>query len=562
GYCLFLQGRFQEAFDAFYKATWSESEQEKSFYYLSTIKTIQRDYDQALDFIENSLLKNLHNLKARGLKTILLRKMGRSDEAKIWAEETNTIDPFDLLALNERKLLSDDTVRLPFTIRPENFNFVIEAASDYASYGCYKEAIDLLDRLEPKGPMIRYSLAYYYFRMGDLAESQKQLKSASESDPSYCFPNRIEDIAVLNFAITQNPDDSYVYYYLGNLYYDKKQYQKALTDWKKSTELNDRFATSWRNLAIILWNKEKKPQEAIAAMEKAFSLDPNDARILFESDQLYKKANYPIHDRLENLEKHQSLLEKRDDLYTEYITLLNLSGQYEKALEKISGHIFHPWEGGEGKITSQYKIAHLEMAKKALVEKNSKEAERLLLEALTYPLNLGEGKLIGTKDNDIYYFLGCCYEQACDEDKAVKAWIHACKGSEEISGEMYYYDQPADMILYQGLALFKLTHYERSDLKFHKLIYYGEQHMEDTVTMDYFAVSLPDMQLLEEDLSLRNRAHCHYLIGLGNLGLRNWEKASDHFKETLKINNSHVGANIHLALSNTAKSNQFFEKKW
>jgi len=562
GYCLFLQGRFQEAFDAFYKVTWSESEQEKSFYYLATIKTIQRDYDQALDFIENSLLKNLHNLKARGLKTILLRKMGRSDEAKIWAEETNTIDPFDLLALNERKLLSDDTVRLPFTIRPENFNFVIEAASDYASYGCYKEAIDLLDRLEPKGPMIHYSLAYYYFRMGDLAESQKQLKSASESDPSYCFPNRIEDIAVLNFAITQNPDDSYAYYYLGNLYYDKKQYQKALTDWKKSTELNDRFATSWRNLAIILWNKEKKPQEAIAAMEKAFSLDPNDARILFESDQLYKKANYPIHDRLENLEKHQSLLEKRDDLYTEYITLLNLSGQYEKALEKISGHIFHPWEGGEGKITSQYKIAHLEMAKKALVEKNSKEAERLLLEALTYPLNLGEGKLIGTKDNDIYYFLGCCYEQACDEDKAVKAWIHACKGSEEISGEMYYYDQPADMILYQGLALFKLTHYERSDLKFHNLIYYGEQHMEDTVTMDYFAVSLPDMQLLEEDLSLRNRAHCHYLIGLGNLGLRNWEKASDHFKETLKINNSHVGANIHLALSNTAKSNQFFEKKW
>jgi len=562
GYCLFLQGRFQEAFDAFYKATWSESEQEKSFYYLATIKTIQRDYDQALDFIENSLLKNLHNLKARGLKTILLRKMGRSDEAKIWAEETNTIDPFDLLALNEQNLLSDGTVRLPFTIRPENFNFVIEAASDYASYGCYKEAIDLLDRLEPKGPMIRYSLAYYYFRMGDLAESQKQLKSASESDPSYCFPNRIEDIAVLNFAITQNPDDSYAYYYLGNLYYDKKQYQKALTDWKKSTELNDRFATSWRNLAIILWNKEKKPQEAIAAMEKAFSLDPNDARILFESDQLYKKANYPIHDRLENLEKHQSLLEKRDDLYTEYITLLNLSGQYEKALEKISGHIFHPWEGGEGKITSQYKIAHLEMAKKALVEKNSKEAERLLLEALTYPLNLGEGKLIGTKDNDIYYFLGCCYEQACDEDKAVKAWIHACKGSEEISGEMYYYDQPADMILYQGLALFKLTHYERSDLKFHKLIYYGEQHMEDTVTMDYFAVSLPDMQLLEEDLSLRNRAHCHYLIGLGNLGLRNWEKASDHFKETLKINNSHVGANIHLALSNTAKSNQFFEKKW
>jgi len=561
GYCLFLQSRFREAFDAFYKATWSESEQEKSFYYLATIKTIERDYEQALEFIENSLLKNLHNLKARGLKTVLLRKMGRVDEAKFWAEETNAIDPFDLLTLNEQKLLNDRTIQFPFTIRAENFNFVIEAASDYASYSCYKEAIDLLDRIEPEGPMIHYLLAYYYFRIGDLAASWKELKNAAESDPSYCFPNRIEDIAVLNFAIKQNPVDSYAYYYLGNLFYDKKQYRKALSAWKKSTELNDHFATSWRNLAIVLWNKEKKPQEAIAAMENAFSLDPKDARILFELDQLYKKANYPIHNRLENLERNQFLLEKRDDLYTEYITLLNLSGQYEKALEKISGHIFHPWEGGEGKITAQYKIAHLEMAKKSLAEKEPEEAEHHLLEALTYPLNLGEGKLIGTKDNDIYYFLGCCYEQIGNKNKAVEAWESAVAGSDEISGEMYYYDQPADMILYRGLAILKLGNHEKSRQKFTELIQYGEQHLEDTVTMDYFAVSLPDMQLLEDDLSLRNRAHCHYLIGLGNLGLMQWEDASDYFEKTLKINNSHVGANIHLALLKTAKSNRFFEKK-
>lgn len=119
-------------------------------------------------------MKNLHNLKARGLKTVLLRKMGRVDETKSWAEETNAIDPFDLLTLNERKLLNDRTIQFPFTIRAENFNFVIEAASDYASYSCYKEAIDLLDRIEPKGPMIHYLLAYYYFRIGDLAASWKE----------------------------------------------------------------------------------------------------------------------------------------------------------------------------------------------------------------------------------------------------------------------------------------------------------------------------------------------------------------------------------------------------
>jgi tetratricopeptide (TPR) repeat protein len=90
------------------------------------------------------------------------------------------------------------------------------------------------------------------------------------------------------------------------------------------------------------------------------------------------------------------------------------------------------------------------MAKKALAEKEPEEAEHHLLEALTYPLNLGEGKLIGTKDNDIYYFLGCCYEQTGNKNKAVEAWESAVAGSDEISGEMYYYDQPADMILYRA----------------------------------------------------------------------------------------------------------------
>ena len=101
----------------------------------------------------------------------------------------------------------------------------------------------------------------------------------------------------------------------------------------------------------------------------------------------------------------------------------------------------------------------------------------------------------------------------------------AAAGNEEPASAMYYNDQPADMILYQGLANRALGREDRARSRFYKLISYGEKHYYDRVKMDYFAVSLPDLQLFEEDLSLRNRAHCEYLIALGSYGLGDRERA-------------------------------------
>ena len=64
-------------------------------------------------------------------------------------------------------------------------------------------------------------------------------------------------------------------------------------------------------------------------MEKAFSIDKSDARIFFELDQLYKTLNFSLEKRLANMNENSDLLEKRDDLYTEYITLLNMNGEYD-----------------------------------------------------------------------------------------------------------------------------------------------------------------------------------------------------------------------------------------
>ncbi|MEI3282649.1 MAG: tetratricopeptide repeat protein [Enterocloster sp.] len=62
----------------------------------------------------------------------------------------------------------------------------------------------------------------------------------------YCFPNKLEDIVVLGlYGGKILTDASYAYYYLGNLYYDKRQYDTAIGLWERSAELNPDFATIW-----------------------------------------------------------------------------------------------------------------------------------------------------------------------------------------------------------------------------------------------------------------------------------------------------------------------------
>ena len=134
-----------------------------------------------------------------------------------------------------------------------------------------------------------------------------------------------------------------------------------------------------------------------------------DARVFYELDQLYKKLGYATAVRFDKLERHHELVEKRDDLYLEYVTLLNALGRHEEAAAALASRSFHPWEGGEGKVTGQHVLSHVELAKQEIDEGRFEQAIALLEEALVYPEHLGEGKLAGAQENNVYYYLGCAY---------------------------------------------------------------------------------------------------------------------------------------------------------
>ena len=536
GLTLRKQGRFDEAFDAFYKSIWSGSMQDKGFYQLACVSAMRGNYKEALEFVEQSLIKGSHNLKARNLKTTLLRLSGRLIDAKMLALETMELDPLNYGCRYELYRVTDDFAVLNelTTIMRNDVDSYIELSLDYNEFGLYDEAAKVLALIsEADRPMLHYYMAYY-------SKSDVELEVAAKCSCDYCFPVRLNDILVLRYAMEHNDKDANAPYLLGNLLYDKGQWEKAFECWTKSNELDGSNYIVHRNLALAYFNKLKDSEKAVSEMERAFRLSPDNARILYELDQLYKQTNVPVKKRLKLLADNMELAASRDDLYTEFVTLLNSAGHFDKAYKAITVHKFHPWEGGEGKIPAQYKRALMGLAYECINNKDYDTANEYLQQSLVYPENLGEGKLYGTLDNDIYYMLGMTYEKT-DFIKAKEYYTLAMRGGNDLSSAVYYNDQPPEMFFYQALAAKALGDTKTAKSKFNRLIYHGLEHMNDHIEIDYFAVSLPDFLIFDTDLDRKNRVDSAFLTSLGYIGIGDTKNAEKYILAGLNDDVSHQG---------------------
>ncbi len=555
GVCLRFLGEPEAAYDSFYKATWSNAQQESAFYQMASIRAGSGNLIMALEHVERGLIKNTHNMKARMLKTALLRKLDRRDEAIRFALETLKTDYMDLAACYELSLLNDyvetDALKQRLT---ENHNWAIELALEYAATGLYTDASDIL-KLHIAGkdancvyPMVYYHLSDFADRTGDESKAVEYRTLAAKADRDRCFPHRLEDMLSLESALKKEPRDASGWYYLGNLFYDKRRYDDAIAAWEHCRALDNLFPTVHRNLALAYFNKRDEQDAARKAMEAAFALDTSDARVLMELDQLYKKLGMSPKERLNLLETHRALVEERDDLYVEFVTLYNLSGRNKEALDLIMKRHFHPWEGGEGKVSAQYVAALTELGKQAIADGRYADAIDLLKRATTYPENLGEGKLVNAKENNVYYWMGVAYSKLNDAANADECFLYASQGDDEPAGMMYYNDQPPEMVFYKGLALKALQKSEAAKNCFDKLILYGQTHLNDHVRIDYFAVSLPDLLIFNEDLDEKNRVHCLFMAALGHIGKGQKGQAREIMARIANENPNHQGIAVHREL--------------
>ena len=136
------------------------------------------------------------------------------------------------------------------------------------------------------------------------------------------------------------------------------------------------------------------------------------------------------------------------------------------------------------------------------------------------------------------------------DEETAKQWFKATQGPEEPKQAFFYYDESPDKIYYQGLAWRALGDENKAKERFNKLIDHGKEHVNDNCKIDYFAVSLPDLAIWEEDLNKRNRIHCYYVMALGYLGLGETEKAKEFLDNVLELDVNHLHAKTVLRINN------------
>ncbi len=542
GLALEMAGEEAKAYDAFYKSTWSSETQSGGFYWLACLSSRRQQYAQALEFVDQSLIRNWHNRKARYLKAAILRRLGRDNTVLL--QESINIDPLCMGCLYEQARNKKELTAWKKIMRYPAHNY-LELSLDYLKGGFYEDAIGILEACEDKTPLVYYYMGYVYTLTGAIAKAEEQYRLGEAANPDYCFPNKVIEIKILKSAIAALEKAPFAHYYLGNLFYDKKQYEEAGNHWEISYAENASYAMTCRNLAIYYYNKQGNSDKAMHFMKIAYELEPDYARFLLEYDQLRARAGIRNKERLELLEARLELVKTRDVLYLEYITLLSSTGEYDKAIQCLLSHSFHPWEGGEGRVSTQYRYALTEKALQELDLGDTKKAIELLEATMSYPANLGEGKLPNTQDNIANYYLGKAYSRLGNHEQAAEYYKKASIGLEEPGSVLYYNDQPADTIFYQGLAHQELGNAPAARKAYHQLLAFGEKHLFDQVEYDYFAVSLPEIEVFADDIQLRNEIYCNYLIGLGYLGLGKLEAAEQSFDRILEGHPNDQGAIRH-----------------
>ena len=145
--CLKFEGKTDEAYDLFYKATWNAAWQCAGWLACAQISAMQERWDDALYEAGRSLVFGWHNQKARALKTSILRHMGRKEEALSLIAETLPTDRFNFGCLYEKYLCSgkeEDLEALTTLMRdcPADYE---ELIVDYLEAGLWKEAISVAE---------------------------------------------------------------------------------------------------------------------------------------------------------------------------------------------------------------------------------------------------------------------------------------------------------------------------------------------------------------------------------------------------------------------------------
>jgi tetratricopeptide (TPR) repeat protein len=568
GVALKAQGRVDEAYDAFYKATWSQEWKSPSYFALAEIAASRGDFATALEHADHALDANALHVRAYGLKAAVLRHLGRTAEVPaLLAAAQHKTDPLDVLLMAEQWLAAGgqaaDGAALFSTLNTHIQN-AQEIAAEYADAGLWSDGRAVLaatvaaapDRAKVS-PMVYYYLGEFAARLGDAAKAAEYRRLAAQGPWDYVFPFQSEVIPVLRDAMAANPQDARAPYYLGNLLFDW-QPEEAVALWQKTTELDPKFPLAWRNLAQA-WSHQPGDaarNKAIAAMENAVALGDAYPTHFAELDQLYAEAGTPVEKRLALLEKHQAAAVQKDEGLAGLIGLKTFAGKPDEAIALLKGRTFSIWEGGTRFNTGEaWTDAYLTRGLQHYAAKQYREALADFETALKYPANLRATAGVGApnpRQAEIAYWTACAQDALGQHEPARQGWTQVAAAADNAAtggrgggrggfggnalttrGVQRYY---------QALALRQLGKTDQADTILRELVSSGASALNQPA-----ADAGPGRGRGGAQTPGARNASAHYLAGLGYSGLGQKDKAREEFTAALATAPDLLGAKLALA---------------
>jgi tetratricopeptide (TPR) repeat protein len=326
--------------------------------------------------------------------------------------------------------------------------------------------------------------------------------------PDYVFPFQMEMIAVLDDAMRADPSDSRAPYYLGNLLYDW-QPQQAQALWEKSASLGADFPVVYRNLAMVYTRQGNQRDKALAALEKGRAVW-RQRNGLSDLDKLYEENGVPPAKRLALMEAHQAVID-RDEVIAREINLEIFAGKPDAAIQLLRTRFFRAWEGGG---SSRWATRGSMPTWSAAINTWHCQAVRACAGRLpggaedSHSLQEATGNVSGRR-GEISYWIGTAYQAMGDSAMA-----------------RYY----------QALAMEKLGQEDRAKAIFAELIVTGTRSLSSAPSIN------PPGQPVATPAQRAQVADAHYLIGLGQLGLKNPDRARQELSLALEASPDHYAA--------------------
>lgn len=535
GLCLRYTDRDDEAYEAFYQATWSSAWRAPGLYALAEIDVKRGRWETAPKHLHEALRLDADNNNVRCLAAIVFRQFNLNAQADALLAEAYALDPLNAWVLH--------LTNRPF---PGNNQVRIDVALDYARAGLYGQAAEVLTAADlfvqdGSAPTIHYLLGYVYARAGQLDAAAAAYQAGGAAAMERCFPHRLEEMIALESAVMTDPTDARAFQYMGNWLYARGRDQQAIDCWEIAVKLQPQLPTAWRNLGLALFNAQKNEAAAREAYNQAFAADISDARVLYERDQLWKRLNIRPAERLQALEAHRDLVDARDNLQLELAALYNLTEQPEKALAILTSRQFQPWAGGEGCVVAQYVRTELKIAKRHLRAGELAEAEKAFQAALDPPKSLKEVKRLSDDDAEIHFWLGEAASAANDIDVAIGHWQRATQRYNETreEGEGRFTDQTA----FAALAKMRLGERRDGRTLFRQLWFYGRKLAREKAKLDYFATTAAALtEVFDDDSIKRNRIQGLLLQTQARMGMEQWKLARKALEQVLALDPNHERA--------------------